>query len=332
MPNGKIPTLNLVRQVNAESPTRKPGFYKPLVFDALTVVSAVVLGYMYRAYLLGNYGLTPVLFAAGVFLIFSALQLFFTKYLWRRFLVLILQGGGIFLFFYNYDYRFIGVAAAFFLVLPFFGEILGRRELENSMEVRFFRTARPVLAKWTTALVVIAIIFYLPQWDAERSFVSKSNFQVFYDWAAGLAGSLYPNIKFDSSFGELAAGFAEFQLKKDPAFAGLPPYAKEQAVQETAQGVAERLSEALGSPLDAKAGVGDILYNFIVNLLGGWRERFGDLFLWAWGLAIFLMLRGFGAIFYWIVGFFAFVIYQILVASNFVHIIGETRTKEVIEW
>lgn len=332
MPDGKTPGLNLARQITAESSARKIGFYKSFFFDALTIASAAGLGYSYRGFLRGDYGPGLLLGAAGIFLIFSVLQSFFTKNFARRFLVLLLQGFAAFLFFSDYNYRFLSVSAALFLILPFFGEILARSELGNAMEIKFLKAARPVLAKWTTALIAISIILYLPQWDAEKSFVSRSGFQGFYDWAAGLAGSIYPDIKFGSSFGELASDFAELQLKKDPAFKNLSPFAQEQILQETARSATEGLSETLGFPIESESSVSDTLYNLLIALFKGWHAKFGDFFLWGWGLAVFFIVRGLGTIFYWAISLLAFMIYQMLLASNFVHIVGETRTKEVIEW
>src|SRR3989344_4799336 len=84
MTNGKITPQNLIRQVSSESPRLKPGFYKQLVFDVLTIASAGGVGYVYSGFLGGRFSLAILLAAVAVFAIFSALQLFFPKGFGRR--------------------------------------------------------------------------------------------------------------------------------------------------------------------------------------------------------------------------------------------------------
>ncbi|MFQ5753635.1 MAG: hypothetical protein ACE5HI_16720, partial [bacterium] len=290
------------------------------------------LGYVYSKYLVAEAGLSLLFQALAVFLIFSTLQLFFTKEIGRRFLILILQTTAFLFFFYTYDLRILAISAGVMIVLPLFGEMLGRRELGNALEIKFFKTAKPLLAKWTTALIIVLILLYLPQWDQDSIFISKDNFRGFYSWAAGVASTFYPRVDFNSTFGELAEGLSETQLRGDPTFRNLPPRAQSELLERTSLQVSGSLSRSLGIQILPDEPVSDVFYDFIVKLLRGWREQFGNFFLAAWGLSIFFVLRGFGTIFYWAISFVSFLIYQILFSSGFVHIIGETRTHEVIEY
>jgi len=92
------------------------------------------------------------------------------------------------------------------------------------------------------------------------------------------------------------------------------------------------LIQSIGIEVGPGSSLGNVFYEFIVKMLGEWRERFGNVFLLAFGIGAFFVFRGLGTIFYWIIGFLSFIVYQIMLASNFMHITGETRTHEVIEW
>lgn len=326
----KIPSLNLIKQVNPEAPARQPYVYKPFIFDALTVGAAYAAGWAYGQYLGGNIQAAALLGVFGFFAALSALQVFFTKGLGRRFLILVLETAAILFSFYRYDLKFLGAAAGVMLLFRFWGEIRGHTELENGLEIKFFKVAKPALQKLTTALFATLVILYLPQLNQENVFLSKSNFQVFFDWAAGAAKNFYPEINFNSSFSKLAEDLARFELQGNSNFKSLPPPSQESLIQQTAIQVREGLEKNIGKKLLPNEPVSEVLYEFIVEMLARSKNQFPSWFLAIWAIAIFTTIRGFGFIFYWLVGITAFVLYQILLSFGFIHIIGESRTHEVI--
>lgn len=331
--DGKITPQNLIRQVSSESPRFRPGFYKQIVLDVLTVASAAGVGYVYSGFLGGRSSLAMLLAAVAVFAAFSVIQLFLLKNFGRRVGILFLEVIALFVQFYGkMDLRLIGIAAVVMFVFLIWGEILGKREIENSIEVRFFKSARPVFSKLTTAMILAFIVLYIPRVGPDNIFISRGSFQGFFDWAAGLVGNFYPEIRLNSTFGELAEGVAKMQLEKEERFRELSPAAKEAILKQTAEQVSHKLSQSLGIEIKPDEQVSETFYNFIVNFLSNLASRYGNLFLVGWGVVVFFLLRGLGTIFYWIAGLFIFIIYQILLASNFIYITGETRTKEVVEW
>ncbi|MEK9180262.1 MAG: hypothetical protein AAB897_02525 [Patescibacteria group bacterium] len=328
----RISPQNLIKQVSPQAVQLQPKFYKQLVFDFFSVAAAGVLGYLYREYLSGGLSLVTLLGGLALFAIISTLQVFFTKDLRRRLFVMILETIAILLSFWGHNWKLLGTAALVLLVFRFWGEILGKRELESSLEIRFFTTARPVLSKFTTALIVAFIVLYVPFWSPEKVFVSQGTFDGFVNWFSNVVGGFYPSIRLNTTFGEFVNGLAKSQLQSESAFTSLSPGAQEQALNQTASQVAASLSKGLGIEVDLNAPVSGTFYQYIINLLRDWHARFGNAFVAAWAISIFFVFRGFGAIFYWLAGIFAFIIYQILLASGFIHVIGETRTHEVIDW
>lgn len=324
---------NLINQVKPESfSSHGPGFYKLLVLDFLTVAAAALLGYVYKGYLASQFGISFLLFALALFGVASVLQVFLGKDFGRRILVLFLETMTLLIFFYSYDIRILGISAVILFFFLVFGEIAGRREIENGLNLRFFRTTHRILPKLVTALLLVFIILYFPQWQSKNEFFSEKAFQGLFDWSAGVAGNIYPEITFNSSFQKLAEGFANFQLKNNAAFVGLPSDAKQKVVEQTASQIADNLGKSLGTVILPQDSVGKVFYGFIIRLLEGWRTRFGNFFLIGWFFALFLILRGFGTIFYMIISFISFIVYQILLAAGAIRIVGESRTKEAVEF
>ena len=309
-----------------------PGFYKALVLDFFTIASAIFVGYAYRNHLIGVYDLATVLLASAILVIFSALQIFLTKEFGRRFFVLLLETAAILAFFHDYNLRLLSIAAAVMLIIPLIGEIMSRRELANGLDIRFFKVSKPALAKLTTALIIVFIILYIPQWTPGNAFLSEESFSGFVDWLSVVAGGLYPDIRFNAPISQLIEGVTRAQLKNDIAFQKLSPNIQEDIVRQTASKFTEGLSSGIGVAILPEAPAAKVMHQYITSTLEGWRNHFGNAFVAVWGVAAFFVVRGFGVIFHWLAAFLSFIFYEILLAAGFFHTNGETRTHEVIEW
>ncbi len=330
--DGKIPSLNLISRVKPETPARQPGVYKPIIFDVLSVIAAYGVGWAYAQYLTAKMPITNLSAVLVAFAALSTLQVFFTKGLDRRLLILILETIAMLFLFYKYDLRILSAAAAVLLVFRLWGEKIGRTELENGLEVRFFKAALPALQKLTTALIVAFVILYFPQWSQKNAFVSKDAFQTFFEWTAGTVKNFYPTINLSSSFGNLTQDLARFGLLNNPDFRNLPAQNQELMVKQAAVQVADSLRKNIGGEILNNEPVSGVVYRLILETLTRWKDQFQNWFLVGWAIAVFFVIRGFGFIFYGLAGLIAFIIYQILLSFGFIHIFGESRTHETIEF
>ncbi len=328
----KITPLNLIKQVSPESSRRQTGFYKQIILEVLTVISAVGLGYFYSGLLAGKFGLAAVMGALATFTVLSTLHSFFARDFMRRSMVVVLSVLGVIFFFWGPNLEILLAAAAVMLVFLSWGGIAMRSELENSLEIRFFKATKPFLKKLTTGIIITFILLYIPLWSPNNIFVSRDNFKGFFDWASGVVSGFYPELKFNSTFSDLVSGVANLQLKNNAAFQELTAKDKETMLQQTTQGVSAGLSKSLGITINPQGPVSDAFYDFIIKFLTDWQVRYGNFFVVGWGIVIFLTIRGLGTLFYWLAGFLAFIFYQILLASGIIHIQGETMTHESIAW
>jgi len=326
----KIQSPNLISQVKPEALVRQPGVYKPIIFDALSVCLAYVSGWAYSGYLSGSISVAILVGVLGLFAVLSALQVFFAKSLTRRFGILILETVVMLFPFYQYDLRILGAAAGVMIVWRFWGEMIGRGELENGLEIKFFKAANPALKKLTTAIVAAFLILYLPQLSRENIFISKINFQNFFDWTAGAVKNFYPEINFNSSFNKMAEDIARLELQGNIAFNSLSPQNREPVVKQVAAQIAEGLEKSIGQKISPDESVSKVFYDFLIETLTRWKDRLQNWFLFGWAIAVFAVIRGFGFIFYRLVGLVAFLLYQILLSFGFIYVGAESRTHEVI--
>jgi hypothetical protein len=332
MADNKIPSLNLIRQVNPESAARNPSFYKAIGLDVLTVASAAAVGFFYNWYLEGKADLATLILCLVVFAVFSALQLLLAKSFVRRFWILVLEVAAVLGFFYSYNLEFLAITGGAALVLLSWGEMRGRSALENGLEIKFFSAAGPVLRKLVTVLSFLLVVLYLPRLNQSSIFMSQDNFRSFFDFTNGVVSNFYPEINLNSSFGQLTESFARLELETNSTFRAMSPSDRAAAIQQVSSQVSNSLSKILGVAISPNEATSDVFYNFIVGTLNGWSEKFGVWFIFGWALTVFLIIRSFGVLFYWAASFMAFIVYQILLTSGVVHIIGEARTHEIAEF
>lgn len=329
---GKIPNLNLIRQVNPESTIRQPSFYKPLIFDIFAVATAFAAGYVYKSYLAHGVNLAELLLAVGIYGIFSTLQVFLDKSFGHRFLVLLLEIAALLILFYEIDLILLGVSVAVLLVFLLWGELAARSILENGLEIKFFKAAMPALKKFTTAMSLVLVLLYIPSWNGNRVFVSEINFQSFFGWAAEFMAKFHPEIDLNSTFSRLTDSVARLQLRGNQNFKNLTMAAQESAIKSQSSALAEALSKSLGMVISGAEETNALVYDVIVRQLSEWRDDFKIWFVVGWVLVVFFIVRGFGIFFYSVIALLSFIVYQILIASGFIQILGESRTHEVITY
>ncbi len=323
---------NLIKQVSTEKIERPRGFYVSIALDAVSVVLAGLTGFLYANYLSYGWHWAWVFLPLAPLAVLSAFSMLLTRKLTRRLGVVALEVVAIFIFFLNLDFVFVLSAAAATYGFMAWGEVLGRQEMENSMELKFLKVIRPQLNKMITALVLMGVLLYLPQWDAQRSFFSETSFDRLYSFSSSFAGRLYPELNFNSSMETFIRSFARLQLKDDPGFFLLLAPAQERIITESASKLMQSFGQGLNINFSPQQPLSRVFYDFLLDKLKVWEERFGSQFLFAWAVVVFFLLRGVGTLFYWLVAGLAFFLYELALALDWIHLLGESRTHETIEY
>ncbi len=327
--------LEKIHEARKEEPVIRPaGFYKSIVLDALVVFSALIVSYVYKLYLLGGTDFLAVTLSIAGFALFSLFETFLQRSSWRRISVLILEIVALLSFFYNLPYKFLTLAALIVFGLLFWGAERSRAELENELEIKFFKVVKPRLSKLTTAMILFAIILYLPGWSPDKSFLPEKIFQNIFNSLSETTKRFYPEIRLNSSLEDFAVSAVESNLNKDSNFLKLDPVGKKKILEQTTDEMTSGLGKIFG--IDAlkekKGSLSSVLYKFLLRTFRQWQGNLGNLFLAAWILGMFFILRAFGAIFRLVVAIIAFFVYHVLLALNVIHIRGESQTHEVVEY
>jgi len=323
---------NLTKRVRERPFYGETVFWKAIVFDVLVVAVAAALGYFYKGYLEGTVSTVWLAVVGGVFLVVSAIEAILPRSMRRRLLILIFEAIAVLVFFLSERLDVLLLSGGFFVIFSLWGDKNCRDELGGSLEVKFFKATRQVFTKSSTAFIILFLTLYLPYWNLDSIFVPVGTWRSFYGSTAAFINKFYPEIDVSSKFGSLAESVARLELQNNKDYLSLPEVNRESIVKQSSAQVVENLSKSLGVTIKPDEQTSDVFYDFIVNILKKWYEQFQQFFIIGWSLVVFIIARSLAVIVYWLASLVAFVIYQLLLSFGAIHIVGESRTHEVIEY
>lgn len=326
------PHPNLLDQVKRDRPPTPPGYYKGIALDICAVGIALFSGYLLKLFLDYRQFFFPFLGGVLLFLIIS----FFGALLidgWRRRAVThLLQSAAFVSWFYALPIEYVSLAGGALFLFLLWGSGLGRAEIANTIEFKFLKIARPVMTKLVTGIALAAIFLYLPTWNVQDIFISQSRFEALYNSIAKTGNVLYDKVNFSSTIGDFVRGIAKTQLSQNALFASFPPEAQNKVLEEGVSRLLSGAEKSLGIPLSPQMSVAEVLYEYTVSLLDKWRTKLGPTFLAIWAVAVFLIARSVGVLFVWLALLVAYLIFELLSAFDIIHISGESRTREIVEF
>ena len=323
---------NLLSQVHKKRFEIAPGIVKSFALDLITLISAFVTGWLFRSTLAGKNGFVGVLISASIFVAVSSLNTILKKDFTHRGGVVALEALVFTLIFWGLPF---GILISVFLImflLLLWGAFTGRSEMENSLEIKFFRVTQKPLSRTITALSIVAIILYVPQWKDKTEFISQKSFDSIFSTSRGVATRLYPEFNFNSDMNALAQSLAQTKLNEDSQYRLLPPAVKEGLIKQTSGTVVKSLGQTLGLDLVGTEDIGTVLYRYLSKLLDSWRAKLGDTFLVLWSIAAFLFIRGIGTLIGYFVAFLTYVLYHILLVLDVIKIESELQPQEVVDF
>ena len=328
-----LTTQNLIRQVSTDEVTRPSGFWASIILDSLTVASALGGGFAYFRFLNHGTWLGWTLAALAFFAMFSLFGMLLSRGTLRRTLVL---GAATVafaapFFYVGFFFLFASAAACFgFLV---WGDITSRWEMNNMIDLRFFQAVRPHLNRTITALALLGVLLYLPQQQARGgSFIGPEKFEGIFNWATGTAGRMYPDLALNGSVGDFAKSLATLKMRGDATFFQLLPVLREKEIARLSEQILADLGETMKQQIKPADPMNSIAYRYFIRTLDDWSVKFGQQFLVAWAIVMFFIVRSLGLFFYILVGIVSYFVYQTLLATNVVRIIGENTTKETLDY
>ncbi len=333
---------SISEKVKSEVIQRNPSLWRGIVFEIIVLLSAIFLGYLFKLYVSDQpliiIGSTP-----SAWLVFGTLSAFFLASLFhavlirdggRRTAVQIIQILALGFFLYDESVRWLateGVALALLLS----GSWRARSELNNSLNIRFLRVAGLYYGKLVLALALMATIFYFPFWQNDRVIIPESTLDGVVGWSLGLLNNFYPEVHLtpSSTFEEVVGVLAQNEISKIPGIEKLSSVEQEKIKQQANSAITEQLSKQLGgiSPQPDES-LSSFFIRFLKEITKQLEDYLGQWFFVGWTVTILLIFLGLGRIYLIIMSSFAFIIYQLLLASRFINLYTETATKETLDF
>ncbi|MBI4094370.1 MAG: hypothetical protein HY436_01025 [Candidatus Liptonbacteria bacterium] len=325
------PSHNLLTQVPAEKLTRPAGMYGGIVLDALQIIAAGLAGFFYYTLLAGKGAVVWIVLAVAFFALVSLFEVLLMHGFGRRIAVLAASSALLPAFFYGTQGTMAASVASAVFLLFLWGEVHARREATGGLRIRFFRIARVHYTKLMTAVVFAFVVLYVPRLN-EGALVSQETFERFFGPSAAAAERFYPELTVTDSVETFAESLVRFRWERDPAYQTLTAAEQRKFVEQAKAETLKSIRDTLGFPVASGDSFVGAAYQLTLHTLGRWQKELGNLFPLGWVVAAFLIVRGFGALFYWAVASFAFFLYHFLLAAGALRVSYEPRNREMVEF
>lgn len=291
---------------------------------ALSVVLAIIAGYLAGRIAGGASDLAAfVLFAVAVIVWvgFSALKAFIVKSLKFGLVTSLLEAGAIWAFLPG---RFSPFAVAAALIVFFSlasGFVKARRDLNDRLKVRFWNAGGAFARSAMTGLALAGTIAILGSFGFPEIAIPKGVFEFAFVGSDQIIDNFIPGFSSKGSVDEVLRNFAVSQLPQ-----GTPEAFISQSVAELKRAI----EKSTGIALSGRERVMDALYDLSAGKLAELPPVLKLAAMIVIGLLIFGLAKTAAFILNWFAVLFAYLIYQLLMAFNFMHIVYENRGKEVI--
>jgi hypothetical protein len=340
LPVGPLPPSD---KSNLVSPTvyvtnRPAGFWQSIILDVFAIAAAGVTGFIYRRYTLDLTGYVPVSLAVALFLLLATFSVLLGKGGLRRVGVALLWSIAAVGSFYDSSLTAVATAGILFFVFSLWGVLRARRRLEDSLKIRFFRTARLFMSKTATGVVILFIALYLPQLQAGAIPLTEETFSAFFRNTVKTVNAASTNFfraplaVATSTFEEFMRSVIRLQVRSNPDYALLSEGDREAQVTAAAQELVSRIRDRVGVDVAPNESASTALYALFANEVAKRQTQFGAGFFAVWSLLAFFFIRAVATVFYTLLIFVAWLLFELLLAFRVIHIFNETRTQEVIEY
>lgn len=315
--------------------------WKELVIIALGVVPATAAGYLIST---GDFFMGIVL--STVFIIMFAVQSLFLKSIDRTLATAFLESLGFSAPFYvvaSWDYLLAAWLLMFlFLILGFSG---ARNHLKNSLKIQFSIAVRPPLAHGITGVLIVIGLVYVSLFIEKGMFVAKETFSDFMSssdpmieyFVPGFSSTAPMNemidtvISADNTVGQKILDFMGSQSPIPVDMNLLSPEDKDEIIDQVTVEISKSVAASFGSGYDEQASLADNIYDrYVVGWVEGLTEQERTYFGISAVLLLIITVKSLAFILYIPLIFIAYIVYQLLLASNFAVLRLEPCSREIL--
>lgn len=292
--------------------------------------------------------LLSVIFAFS-FSVFTIIQVFLIKSLSKINLIVFLETLAALAVFYPRFYPqtswiLLGAGFILFLFLSL-GVGQGVKFLENSIKIKYTLTAKLVIPKVVTGLLIfLSVIFYLNYfvWGKFTDQMGQTIINQSLALSKPIFKPLDQNFSPNENLRDFFSHLAENRLRKlksgdfktvlpnfEYDYEHLPPEIQKELVARTAEQL-KLVSEKTVGPLNWTDSIARTVFNLVKRNTRGLSQNFNSVYGIALAVMFFVAMKGVAVLFYWLIEFFAFVIMKFLLVSGFAYLSIENRSREFI--
>lgn len=343
------PALQVISQ-SREAETDRHA-WKIILWAALSAAAGFLFVASFERWLLSfnSFYFWSLIVSAIVFWSFATLQVLFVKRIWKLALITLIESAVPLLAFWPNIYPapslvLLGGAGAAF-ILSFFAMHRGRSFALNSVELRFFDVAKVFLPRFVTAwLVFLSVLFYMNYfvWGYFSPKLQTAFLSGTVTAAAPILKIWVPGFALDISVNDFFQNVARAELSKGKynplgtsdknftvTFAQLSAKQQDELLSAATQSLEQAFTTRFG-----KFDPSESMLQFSDNLIATYAQdligRTGWLTPVLIAAAVFFVLKGFVALFYWLIAFIAFVIFKIAIVTGFAATTVESRSREFV--
>lgn len=320
---------DLLKQVKVERQPLPKGFFKLLATEFFAVLLAALTGWVYSRFLHDTAGMYTVFAFAAVWFAVSGLAALLATGIWRRILVGALEAAAFVAPVYDAPMGYLLSAWGVLLLFLILGDVEARREYENTLKFRFNLFGKLKFGKMLTGVLLSALVIYIPH-ASGKPFISGASFKSLYAGVASAAKVAYPDLDLNANVDRFTKQLVKNNLMADPDFQRELPDVQDKQIAAAAAEMQVQAEKTLGIKLAPDTALSDVFYVYLANMASGVRSFFGGYFNVFWALLLFIIIRGIGVIFVWLAQVIGFLLYESLVATGVLAVLGESRTKESV--
>jgi len=319
---------------------------KVIFLSVFEIGSAFLMSFYFRQFAnnsgFPNGGMTWFLIYLGLFVGFSFLAALFIKELQWSGLAAGLSVMASMAVFYDY-FSMIFLVFGFLIFLIFIWGIHRLQgELENNLKIKFFRLVKAALPKITLGIAILISLFSYFLFSIRVSSASpeQSGFPISFEFFQSfilkpnekIIGIFVPDFSFQKPLQIIFSGFLEKQIsEKVSGFQNLSASAKENILESAVQKeFTDGLTKFFNYKINVQDAVDKIVYDILTMKFSQLGETAKNFIIIGISVILFLIIQTLFIPINWLFSVVLFIIYSFLLAVDFVNIVSEPRSKEVI--
>jgi len=218
------------------------------------------------------------------------------------------------------------------VLMAVFGEITARKKMANSISPSYFKITKSKTTRMITAISFMIILLYAPRLDENGNLISQGAFDHIFQQVVGVTNKLYPNINLNQSVADFTQSLANQSLKRSDQFLELDEKNQKNTLLQTGTKIITDLEESLKIKINPTEKLSDAAYFVVSNKLSSLQESLKNQFRLGWLIILFFIIRSFGFLVTLIVSTIIKGLIHLMISVNFIHVVGENKTKESIKF